>query len=212
MPSTVVHLAIAGLVGVALLGDEIELRTVCLLLFFAAIPDLDTFIGIALPGTHRAILHTILVPLVAAGLITYDTLGRERSFLRSRGRSAVRLAWVGVAVYVFAGIGPDLFFNGVNLFYPLYDRFFALSGEVFISNQRGLVQTLWDTTSTRGTTANTHYYTGVDVVRGPDPPTAERIFPVAASGLQALLILVSGVVLTCRLWETRQASGPKASP
>ena len=204
MPSTVVHLAIGALIATALLDDAFTPKVFALLLLLVAIPDLDTFIGIALEGTHRAALHTVLVPTIAAGAVYYDTNVRDISWLHRRSQHAVRIAWVGIAAYLFAGIGPDLFFNGVNLFYPLHDRFFSVSGSVFLSDQRGFVQTLWQPAqSVQGTTANTHYYTGVDTARGTDPVNVERIFPIANGGFQVLLILTATTISSVRLWETR---------
>ena len=204
MPSTLVHLALGALIAAALLEDAFGPRALAVVLAAVALPDLDTFVGIALPGTHRAALHTILVPLLAAAAIVYD-LRRENSWLRARGERTVRIAWVAVLAYVVAGIGPDLFFNGVNVFYPLHDRFYELNGRVLVSNQRGLVQTFWEAAeSTGGTTENTHYRTGADVSRGEDPANAERVFPIATSGLQMLLLLAATVVTGVRLWLDRQ--------
>lgn len=205
MPSTVVHLALGALIATALLDDAFTPKVFAFVLLLVAIPDLDTFIGIALEGTHRAALHTLVVPAIAAGAVYYDTQFRDRSWLRARSGNAVRIAWVGIAAYLFAGIGPDLFFNGVNLFYPLHDRFFSVSGSVFLSDQRGFVQTLWQPAqSVQGTTANTHYYTGVDTARGTDPVNVERIFPIANGGFQVLLILTATAISSVRLWETRK--------
>lgn len=204
MPSTLVHLAIGALIAAALLEDAFGPRALGVVLLAVAVPDLDTFVGIALPGTHRAALHTLVVPALAAGVIAYD-LRREDSRLRARGAGAVRVAWVAVLAYVFAGIGPDLFFNGVNILYPLHDRFYTVNGEVMYSDQRGLVQTLWEAgESTGGTTENTHYYTGVDPVRGEDPGNVERVFPIASSGLHVLLLSTATVVTGARLWLDRR--------
>lgn len=199
-----VHLAIAAILAAALLGSEFDRRSLAFVLVAVAVPDLDTFVGLVVPGAHRAALHTLLVPLALAALIAYDTRYRERSFLRRYGTRGVTVAWVAVAAYLLAGIGPDLFFNGVNLLYPAVDRFVDLSGEVYLSNQRGLVQTVWSVggadSSMAGTTASTHYSTGVDPSRGAEPADVERIFPLAMSGLQLLLIVTAVVVTTARLW------------
>jgi hypothetical protein len=203
MPSTLVHLALGALLAAALLEDAFGPRALGIVLAVTAIPDLDTFVGIAFPGTHRAALHTFVVPLLAAGAIAYD-LRRTDSWLRARGPGTIRIAWVAVAAYVFAGIAPDLFFNGVNPLYPLHDRFYEVNGEVLVSNQRGLVQTLWEgEASTRGTTNTTHYSTGVDPVRGADPKHVERVFPIARGGLQVLLLVTASTVTGVRLWLDR---------
>lgn len=219
MPSTAVHLALAALIAAALLGTDYDARALGVVLALAALPDLDTFIGIAVLGTHRAALHSVVIPAIASGLLVYDTRFRRLSFVRQWGDRGVRIAWVGIGAYVFAGIGPDLFFNGVNLFYPFYDRFFELSGNLLISNQRGFVQTIWEgagpartgePTSVVGTTETVHYTTGVDVEPGPDPEDAERVFPIARGGLQVLILLTAVVVTSVRLWEVRRARPPAA--
>jgi len=204
VPSTLVHLALGALIAAALLEDAFGPRALGIVLVAVAIPDLDTFVGVALPGTHRAALHTLLVPILAGGAIAYD-LRREESWLRCRGAGAIRTACVAVFAYAVAGIGPDLFFNGVNVLYPVHDQFYTVNGKVLLSDQRGFVQTLWETEkSTGGTTENTHYYTGVDATRGEDPENVERVFPLASSGLQVLLIGAATVVTGTRLWLTRR--------
>lgn len=207
MPSTVVHLALGALLAAALLGEEFDARSLGLILVVVAFPDLDTFVGMAFPGTHRAAFHTALIPLAAAAALGYDARYRDHSLSRRFGRRAVRIAWVGVAAYLLAGIGPDLFFNGVNVLYPVADAFLALDGEVYLSDQRGLVQTVWvpagEGSSVVGTTETVHYRTGVDTSRGPDPADVERVFPIAMNGLQLLLIVLSIAVTTARLWFDR---------
>ena len=208
VPSTVVHLALGALLAAALLGEEFDARSLLVVMAVVAFPDLDTFVGMAVPGTHRAIFHTLLVPVAAAAVVAWDTRSRERSWLRARGDRWPTVAWVALAAYVLAGIGPDLFFNGVNVLYPITDQFVKLDGELFLSSHDGLVQTMWsfgeEGSSAVGTTETVHYRTGVDVARGPDPADAERIFPIAMNGLQALLILTAVVVTPARLWLGRR--------
>ncbi|MFB6170555.1 MAG: hypothetical protein ABEJ06_05340, partial [Haloarculaceae archaeon] len=99
-----------------------------------------------------------------------------------------------------AGIGIDLFYNGVNLFFPVVDQFYSFSGEVLVSNKRGFVQTMVDVErSARGTTQTVHYWTGVDPTAGPDPKDVERVFPIAGSGVQFLLTVTGFAVAAYRL-------------
>jgi hypothetical protein len=105
--------------------------------------DFDVFLGFWIDGAHRAAFHTLLVPLAGSVLLWWDLRYRDRSRLRSRwGARGVRVAWVSVVAVTFAGIGLDAFFNGVNLFYPVHDRFYTFSGKVFYSTEEGFVQTL----------------------------------------------------------------------
>ncbi len=217
MPSTLVHMALAGLFGAALLGPELDRRGVAVLLGLCAFADLDAVLGLVVTGAHRAAFHTLLIPFTAAALLAYDhqTGGRLRTRYGGRGE---RLAWTGVAVYAFAVIGPDLVWNGVNALYPVHDQFVALSGEIRVSDQRGLIQTFVDLSPpeqsetgsgvdaavdsvSRGNTSETQYATGVNPSPGePDEGPVERVFPVARDGLD-LLLLVSGTVVTgARLW------------
>lgn len=205
MPSTVVHVALAGLVGTALLANAFSRRTILLVMAVTVLPDLDTFLGLVVPGIHRAAFHTLTIPVLVGAILLWDTRVREDSFVDRYGPNARRVAWTCLAAVVLAGIGPDLFWNGVNLFYPLHDRFYELSGKIVISNQRGLIQTIWETAehSSPGTTETVHYSTGVDPSPGTEPENVERIFPVVNGGIQMLIVISSLVVVGARLWETR---------
>lgn len=217
MPSTVVHLALGALIAAALLHEDYDGPALAVVLAAVAFPDLDTVIGVYLPGTHRAALHTLLVPAGLALLVAYDVRWRERSWLRDRwGSRGVRVAGVSLLAYVVAAIVPDLFFNGVNVLYPIHDRFYQLWGDVLLTDQRGFVQTVWEGTdppetagaaggtSVVGTTETVHYSTGVDVDPGPDPPEAERVFPIFRGGTQAVVVLAGLVITSIRLWEVRR--------
>lgn len=193
MPSEVLHIALAGLIAAALLGDYFDARTVLVVIGFALIPDLDTFTGLLLPGTHRALLHNLFV-IVIAGALVFMLRGR----IQERwGAPGVHAAWVGVFSLAFAGIAPDLFYNGVNPLYPLHDQFVAFTGELYLSTRDGVVNTLFETEFV-GTTQSIHYSTGVDPRRGADTG-AERVFPVAATGIQFLVSLLGFTVVGARL-------------
>ena len=205
MPSTVVHLAVGAVVAAALLGDEFDRRSVAVVLAATAVPDIDTFVGLYLQGAHRALLHTLVLPAMAGAALTYDTRIRAVSRLRKRWEArGVRVAWVALAALLLGGILPDLMTNGVNAFYPLYDRFLTVDGELLLSNQRGVVQTFVDLSADpQRTTENTHYWTGVDPTRGEDPKNVERIFPVVRSGFQLLVVLLGAFTLGARFLEER---------
>lgn len=209
MPSTVVHCALAGLLAASLLGDAFDARAVAIVLGATILPDLDAFAGFFIDGGHRSVLHTLLLPLGAAALLYADTHLRENSFVRGRWReSGVRVAWVSVAAVAFAAIGLDLVGGGVNLFYPIHDQFYELSGELLFSNNRGVVQTFVElggggSEAARGSTEQVHINSGIDPTRGAEPKNTERVFPVAQSGWQLLLIVTSVFVLGVRLWEQR---------
>ncbi|WP_135806264.1 metal-dependent hydrolase [Halorussus marinus] len=218
MPSTLVHVALAGLVGTALLAEEFDARAIAVVMAATAFVDLDVFVGLVVAGTHRAAFHTLLVPLALGAVLYYDVRLRERSRLAARWETrGVRVAWVSVFAVAVAGIGPDLFLNGVNLFYPVHDQFYELTGRVIYSDQRGVVQTFVDldfdfltepaaraTDQTVRTTDNTHYRTGVDPSRGETTEDVERIFYIVTSGERLLLALTGYAVVGLRLREERR--------
>ena len=223
MVSTVVHVALAGLIAVALLRDAFGVPSLAVVVGAVIFIDLDVFVGWWITGAHRAAFHTILLPLILVGVLVYETRIRDRSRLRERfGATGVRTAWVTVVAVTFAGIGPDLFMNGVNLFYPIHDQFYQLNGHIRISTKEGLIQTFVDLTPTASPTASPdetgqvavgsteevgdRYWTGVD----PDPSQTggesedvERIFPIVESGQQLLLVVTSVFVVGSRLVEER---------
>jgi inner membrane protein len=205
MPSTVVHVAFGALVAAALLRefDAGSLAAVCAL---TALPDVDTFLGLWVPGGHRALLHTALLPLLLGAVVAWD-VRRDGSWLRSRfGGRGPQVAGVGVVALAIGGIAPDLMTNGVNLLYPVHDTFYAFDGELQLSNQRGVVQTFVELggrepDSVVGTTENVHYRTGVDVARGEDPENAERLFPVVSSGMQLVVVATAAIAVVGRFRE-----------
>lgn len=142
MPSTLVHAAIGALVAAGLLGREFDWRALVIVVGFAAAPDLDTLLGIWVQGGHRTLLHTILLPLGLAIALYWDVAVRRVSAVRERwGHRGERVGWAAIAALLFAGIGPDLVTNGVNVLYPLQDQFYKISGKALVSDQRGFVQT-----------------------------------------------------------------------
>ncbi|GAA0283085.1 hypothetical protein [Halobacterium noricense] len=111
-------------------------------------------------------------------LVVWDTR-RAESWLHAKfGRDGPHVAVVGVVALLFGGILPDLMTSGVNLFFPLHDRFYTFAGSLELSSTEGVVQTF------------------VDLERGSDPANAERVFPVVSSGFQLVVVLtaIAGVV------------------
>lgn len=206
MPSTLVHVAIGGLVATALLGDRFSTRAVAVALLAAAAPDLDSFL-VFVDGAHRSALHTFLLPVVLSLALYWDTHRAGGSRLRERfGPDASTLAAVGIVSLIAGGILPDLFTNGLNALWPLHDQFYTLRGELLLSDQRGVVQTFVDLSPDEParTTENTRFKTGAD----PDPwqqseAPVERVFPVVQAGWQLLLVLVSAVVVGFRTVQDR---------
>lgn len=203
MPSTLVHVAVAGLVGVALLREDFTPRALAVVLVATAFIDSDAFVGLYLGGAHRSLFHTLLLPLLLVALVAYDSRRTESLLRRRWGDHGVRVAWVAIAGVTFGGIFPDLFTNGVNAFYPLYDTFYTVNGRALVSTQRGFVQTFveFSPTEPRPTTETLHYSTGVDPQPGQEQGPVERVFPLAMAGWQLMLITLGGFVMGTRLWE-----------
>ncbi|WP_410766764.1 metal-dependent hydrolase [Haloferax sp. DFSO60] len=202
MPSTLVHVAVGGLIGVALLGRWFDARTLAVVLVATTIPDLDSFTTTILPGSHRALFHTLLLPLLLVAFVVYDTRIRRYSVIKGRwGTRGVVVSWVAIAALLGGGIFPDLFTNGVNAFYPVHDAFYAVNGHAEWSSTRGFVQTFFEvrTASPAPTTSDFHYSTVVDPTPGADPEDVERIAPLASSGLELMLVIISTGVVTSRL-------------
>lgn len=202
MPSTVVHVAVGALLATSLLAEHFDTRAAIVVLAAAAFPDIDTLVGLWIAGGHRAVFHNLLLPTVIGIVLLVDLLGKNR-IGRRWGSYGVRVAWVGLLSFVVAGVGLDLFTNGVNVFYPIYDQFYSVSGKLSFSNEHGLVQTFFEAHS-RGTTQTTHYDTGFDLAQGPDPQNEERVFPIVRSGRQLLLGAMSFGILGFRIWESRK--------
>jgi len=202
VPSTLVHLALGGLLAAALLRESaFGRRAVGVVLLATVLPDLDSFVSPVLAGAHRSLGHNVLIPLAIGSVIAYDTRVRGRSWLRERwGGLAPHVAWVALAGFAVAGVGLDYVANGVNLFWPVHDQFYSLNGRAGLSNQRGFFQTFVDLTPEEvRTTENLHYSTGVDPSPGDEPEGVERVFPLVWAGWQLLLVATSAAVLAVRL-------------
>ena len=195
MPSSVVHLAFAGVVAAALLGTAFDRRALAVVLVVVAIPDLDSFI-LFFDAGHRTVLHNLWVAVVPATALFVDLRVREESFVRGHwGARGVRIAWVALVCFLVAHLALDVADGYVNLLWPLHDQFYTLDGSIELSNERGIVNTFSDggvpLLDARGTSSEQQITTGVD----PGDGNTERVFPVIRAGWQ-LVVLVGGTVVT----------------
>ncbi|WP_276258351.1 metal-dependent hydrolase [Haloglomus litoreum] len=220
MPSTVVHVAFGLLVAAAVLGPYFDRRALLVVAGAVVFVDLDTVTSLLLESTHRALFHTVLIPLFAATYLYAETRLGERSLLRERyGDRGVRVAWAAIAAVVVSGIGLDLTNPaGVNVLFPLHDQFYAFNGAVNVSTDAGFRQSFVDiqtatpepntTTDARpnvqvdvggqGSTRDYHVGSGVNPDKGREPKDVRRVFPVVFRGWQLLLVVASVVGLTVR--------------
>ena len=205
MPPTLVNVAAGVLVGVALLGAAFDRRSLAVVAAAAAAPDLDAVLSLVVPGATNALLHSLFVPLVAAAAVYYDAEYRETSWLRSRyGWYGVRVAWVAVAAYAVAGVGPDLFnVESAAVLYPLSDRYYAVVGKLVLSTQEGVVQTYvefgdgWLEVASPGTTSNHHVDSWVN------PAGEERRFRLVDSGWQAAFVATAAATAPAKFLVER---------
>ena len=220
MPSTVVHAAIGFTVAVGLLGTYYDRRALAVVLVALLIPETDTFAGHVMEGAHRALLHNLVFTALAGGLLFWET-ARESSWFRGRyGPRGVRLAWVALFVHAFAHMAFDwAHLDGINVLFPLYDRFFQLSGEAYLAPGEGFVQTFVEITADPetgrtsvdagqgGTTDNTHVASPAQPSKDPEPGPVDRRFPIAVQGWQLYLIGLGAFTLVAKRLQSPVASG-----
>jgi len=215
MASTVVHLAFAGLLAAALLGPYFDRRAVLIVFAATAFPDLDSFVALFSTVGHREALHTFVVPIVVGIAWFADTRLREESYVRERwGQWGVNVGWMCVFAYAVAGIGLDFVGAGVNPLWPVHDQAYALNGKIELSDQRGLVQTFVDLSPEEGgapapsrslgNSSEIEMSTGVNPDPGGTETDPERVFPVARSGWQLLVLVVGSVVTGVRLRQDHE--------
>lgn len=208
MPSTIVHLAFAGAIAAALLGEAFDRRALLVVFAVTAFPDLDSFVALVSSVGHRTAFHTLVIPAALAIGLWVDTRRREASAVLARwGPRGVRIAWVSLVCYGAAGIGLDLFsVDGANPLWPLHDQFYEIDGRIELSSQRGLVQTFFESSpdggppapTSLGSSAEHTVTTGVDPAPAPEGEPVDRVFPIVRAGWQLLLLVVGTVVTAAR--------------
>ena len=195
------------------------------MLLVVVLPEVDTLLGPVMPGAHRTVGHTFVLPVAAGILLYYDTRVRGSSVLRERFEDrAVRVAWVALFVHLFAHVFMDwAHLDGVNALWPIHDRFFRLEGEILLSTADGFAQTFVDVgldpeTGERridaggtGTTETVHVNNPIE----PDSPEnlvgreeIDRRFPIANRGWRLYLVLVGAFVVVARRFQ----GDPPAEP
>jgi len=221
MSSTLVHVALAGLLAAALLGEAYDRRAVAVVLGVTAAADLDAFAAFFTTAGHRTLSHTFLIPIAAGAVVYWDTALRAESTLRARyGARGVRVAWVAVLAYAISAVGLDFVTGGVNALFPLHDQLYVLDGKIELSSKRGIVQTFVETPSDSGSggvpqPTSTGSSENVTVTTGVDPEpgggvediSVERIVPVVRSGWELLVLFVGAGVTVARFWLPQSLSG-----
>lgn len=214
MPSTLVHVAFAGLLAAALLGPHYDRRAVLVVAAVTVVPDLDSFVALFFVAGHRTVGHTFVIPAAAAVVWAADTRLREASFVRGRwGQWGVAVGWLSIVAYAVAGIGLDFVEAGVNPLWPLHDQFYVLDGKIVLSDQRGIVQTFVDLSPEEGggpeprslgSSQEVNMSTGIEPDPSGEKEDPERLFPVVRAGWQLHLLVVGTAVTAVRLWSGGQ--------
>ncbi|WP_336339039.1 metal-dependent hydrolase [Haloarcula brevis] len=219
MPSLVVHYAFVGLLAATLLGAAFDRRSLLLSILVVTFPDVDAFIGLYWQAGHRAATTNLVIPAVLAVVVAVDLYVREDSYIKGRwGAYGVRVSWFCVVVYAVGHVLLDLITGGANLFWPFYDQFYQLSGHLELSSQRGIVQTFVElpepssgsggagggsggsTTQAMGNSSEVQMSTGIDPNPGePEPESVDRVFPIARSGWELVVLVVGTLATAARL-------------
>lgn len=221
MPSSVVHVAVGLTLAVGLLGSRYDRRALLVVLAVLLLPEVDTLAGFALEGAHRALLHNAVLVVVAGGVLYWQTT-REDAWLRRRfGARGVHVAWVALFVHAFAHVALDwTHLEGVDLFYPLYDRFFRLEGRAYLSATEGFVQTFLEVSTDPdtgqpaidagqgGTTDTTHVSSPAQPSEEPQPGPVDRRFPLAVQGWQLYLVAVGAFTLVAKWFQGSEPKRP----
>jgi hypothetical protein len=219
MPASTVHAALALVVAAGLLGRFYDRRALSVVLLIVVLPEIDTAFGWFMDGAHRTVLHNMVLPAVLAGVVYWETT-RDGSWIRGRwGARGVRIAWVGLFVHTFVHVSFDwAHLSGINLLWPLEDRFFALDGELALSTTEGVVQTFVEISEDPetggsvidagqgGTRADTHVPNPAKPTDEPDPGPVDRRFPIAVDGWQLYFLLTGLFALVAKRFQDPRPS------
>ncbi len=220
MPSSVVHAALALLLAAGLLGRFYDRRALAVVLVIVLLPEADTILGWYMAGAHRTVLHTMMLPVVAAPALYWETT-REGSWIRDRwGDRGVRIAWVGLFVHTFAHVALDwAHLDGINFFWPFVDQFFNLEGELYLSASEGFVQTFVEIgtdpetgggvidAGQGGSRVETHVSNPAQPSPEPSSEPVDRRFPIAVHGWQLYVVLVGAFTLVAKRLQSDQGTG-----
>lgn len=112
MPDWAVH-AIIPLFALLIVTRKEYTKYIIYLLPLALIPDLDHFVQM-----HRALFHSIFIPLIFLGASVVNSNPKTRFIL------------VTGAAYTASHVILDIFHGGVGLFYPITSDMFFINAEL----------------------------------------------------------------------------------
>ncbi len=114
MSDIIIHLLIPLLI-LLLVCDKDKHIYIYILLPIALVPDVDVLYE------HRALLHNLFIPLVLIFASTL-TIGRAKIIL------------IISSIYLYSHAILDIFNGGVQIFYPLYNKMFAIRTDIVLIN------------------------------------------------------------------------------
>lgn len=204
MPSTIVHLGFAFLIAAAILTDHLDRRALLVVSVVIIIPEVDTLLGPFMDGAHRAVGHNLVFPALVTIVLAWDCWWRADSTLRKRcGEWGVQVSLATMVALFFAHLLLDwAHLEGINMFWPLYDSFYRIEGELYVTAS-GVTQTYVDLSEgdvgSVGTTADTHISNPVEPTAEPtEDPTVKNTIPFAATGWELYLVVTGLFVLGAR--------------
>jgi hypothetical protein len=129
VPSFLPHIVVPGLVALAFF--PIERKRILLLAPLVWLPDVDYIV----PAQHRAVTHSVLIPIVLFGIVLAlwrrrDPTSRFWEFATRPGHLAnMTLA----SFYIGSHLLMDVFQGGVVLLWPLLNTNFYLAFEILLN-------------------------------------------------------------------------------
>jgi len=204
MVSTIVHVSVGVIISCALLpSDKISLKSIGIVGLSVALLDFDAFL-FSSTELHRAVLHNVIFPSFIISIIAFDILYRDNSYIGKFFETdwVIVISFVSYISVIFAGIGLDYSDSGVNLLWPIHDQFYTLDGKFIYSSEKGIVQTFFESPETvtsdnpKDTTETVDFKTPVDP---PKESSTERVFPIAKSGWQLVIIGTSVITVFSRI-------------
>lgn len=121
------------------------------------LPDLDYLI----PSTHRAMTHTIWIPLILLLVVVgmYGRSKREVSFATFIGQSDHRVRLMFASYYWATHIFLDIFAGGVVLFWPIWDTNFYIFYQIVLDTGSNTFSTDSEVGTSEGAPKLTPRYT-----------------------------------------------------
>lgn len=160
MPSFLPHIVVPALVAAAFF--PIRRRTALLLAPTVWLPDVDYI----LPSQHRALTHSVLIPLLL--LVAVVALWRSRdptaAFWEFATRPGAPVALSLTSFFVASHLLMDVFAGGVVLLWPVLDTNFYLAFEILLDTGQNTFAPAGEGGTSEGAPALSPVYAWVSTV------------------------------------------------